>query len=323
MKYKHFNLSNRIELSILLKKGYSFRDIGPVLEKNPSSISREINTNSVNGTYDPFKAQHKAYVKRKYSKYQGMKIRENDELETYIQEKLKLRWSPEQIAGRVKLINNEKTVVSTKSIYKYLYSAFGQKLCPYLPSKRYSRKRRKMKKTKRVMIPNRVLIDNRPKIVDKRTTFGHWEGDTLGRIKSDKQVIAGAVERKSRYLKLIKLPELKCTIDGFKTILSPYHNTIRSLTLDNGVENIRYEKLNIPTFFCHPYSSWEKGTIEHCFKRLRRFIPKKTSLSNFTKQDIYVIVDLMNNTPRKCLKWKTPKEVFDYELSKQGVALQG
>ena len=119
-KYKHFTKSNRNELSILLKKGYSMRDISRVLLKNPSSISREVSNNSVKGVYCPDKAQHKAYVKRKYSKYQGMKILENSSLEKYIQDKLVLGWTPEEISGRLNLENNNQSQISFKSIYKCL-----------------------------------------------------------------------------------------------------------------------------------------------------------------------------------------------------------
>ena len=94
-------------------------------------------------------------------------------------------------------------------------------------------------------------------------------------------------------------------------LLNPHHDTFKSLTLDNGVENVRYEELNIDTYFCHPYSSWEKGAIENCFKRLRRFIPKKASLKDYSREDIIHFAKIMNDTPRKCLNWKTPKEVFE------------
>ena len=103
MRYKHFSKIERLELSILLKKGHSLRDIGRALRKDPASVSREVRHNSVNGEYDPHKAQHKAYVKRKYSKYQGMKVNEHQEIRDYIEEKIRLDWSPEAVAGRLKI----------------------------------------------------------------------------------------------------------------------------------------------------------------------------------------------------------------------------
>lgn len=326
MKYKHILKVNRLEISILLNKGYSVREIGRSLGKNPSSISREISSNSTNGIYDPHKANNKARVKRICSKYQGMKVVSNMELRDYIDEKMKIGWTPEQIAGRL----NRKSgnpVISAKSIYKYLYSPYGQCLCRYLPSKRYIAKRRSGRKLKKQIIPNRISIEFRPKVINERRRFGDWEADTLGRIKTDNEAIAGLVERKSRYVLACKVPKLKYAMDGFKKLLNPYHNLLKSLTMDNGVENVRHEELNTNTYFCHPYSSWEKGAIENSFQRLRRFIPKKSSLRNYTDERISDIINLMNNTPRKCLDYRTPKEVFNEQLSLHtnltGVALEG
>lgn len=318
--YKHFTKDDRNELAILLKKDYFQKDIAKVLNKDPSSISREIKENSVKGEYDPGKAHSKALVKRFNSKYQGMKINKHLELRDYVEEKMEKYWTPEEIAGRwnknnkknKKHLNNKgkPITITSVSIYKYLYSSYGQRLCSRLPSKRYKRKPRKSSsKGKREIIPNAASIHNRPKNTNRK--FGHYEGDTLGRIKSDTEVIAGVREKLSRRLFLKKLPGLKHTVNGFKIMLSPYSDTLKSLTLDRGAENVRHEELNTNVYFCDPYSSWQKGGIENDFKRLRRFIPKGSSLKNYTADDILHYNELMNNTPRKCLNWNTPKEVFD------------
>jgi transposase, IS30 family len=318
MIYKHFTQDERNEISILLKKGYSQKDIADVLGKNLSSVNREINRNSVNGVYDSKKAQAKSWAKRAKSKYQCMKIVKYTCLVDFLTIGLRDKhWTPEEIAGRW---NNEKHLdasgkiltISAPSIYKYLYSNRGQSLCKYLVSKRYTKKRRKEGgKTKREMIPNRTFIEQRPAIISERVEFGHWEGDTLGKIKTDSEVVVGMSERVSRFILIDKVPRLKYTMDGFKMLLDPHRNTFKSLTLDNGVENKKYEKLNLDTYFCHPYSSWEKGSIENLFGRLRRFIPKKASLKDYTREQIIGFAEIMNNTPRKCLDWKTPREVFE------------
>lgn len=310
MRYKHFTKSDRIELSILLKKGYSLRDIGKVLEKNPSSISREINNNSVNGAYGPDKAHHKAYVKRWRSKYQGMKIRENPELEQYVQEKMKLYWSPEQIAGRLKLETRGRLSLKPDTIYKYLYSVYGKSLCLYLKSKQYSRKKRRSLKSAKQLIPNRIWIDERPEYINNRQYFGHFEGDTIGRPKhASNQTLVIVRERKSRKLFAKKVSRLKYAIDGFKSIFSKLYAL--SLTLDNGVENVRYQELNLLSFFCRPYSSWQKGSIEQGISLVREFIPKRSDPKDYSDKDIAVIIERINNTPMKCLGWKTPNEVFE------------
>lgn len=315
MRYKHFRQDERYEISILLKKGYSARDIGYALGKHHSSVSREIKSNSVNRVYDPQKAQHKSYARRKYSKYQSMKIRENPRLERYIQEKIKSGWTPEEIAGRLKFKNEGKTIICFKSIYKYLNTPFGEAFQKYLP---FKRKRRKLKgKKKREIIKNRIFIDERPEIINQRLRVGDFEGDTLGVPKASKATLAGVVDRKSRYFLAKKIARLKEAMTALNELLKP-HNPF-SLTLDNGPENTRYTLLKVPTFFCHPRAAWEKPTIENTFQRLRRYIPKKAYLTNYSEEKISDILDKMNNTPRKCLGFRTPKEVF---FQKQPIQLQ-
>jgi len=244
-----------------------------------------------------------------------MKIRDDAALENYIQDKIRSHWSPDEISGRIKEVDKHILYVSAPSIYKYLYSQYGQGLCCFLYSRRYKLKRRNgKKKSVRELIPNRISIEERPDIVARRKRFGDFEGDTLGRIKTDKEAVAGLTERLSRKVFLGKIPRLKFTVDEFGNRLDLYSDISESLTLDNGVENVRYEKLGIDTFFCHPYSSWEKGTMENSFNRLRRFIPKGASLKNYSEQDIKRFENLMNNTPRKCLKYRTPNEIFEEQL---------
>lgn len=308
--YKHFTKDERNELSILLKKGYSIRDIGKALKKNPSSISREITNNSVNRVYDPDKSHHKAYVKRLYAKYQGMKIKDDSWLEGYIQKKLKRKWTPEEIAGRLRFENNNQTVISFKAIYQYLDTPFGESHKKYLASKTW-RKGKKQSENKKNIIKNRVFIDKRPDIINLRERFGDFEGDTLGSPKSSKATVAGLVDRRSLYFLGKKIFRLKETIPAFRAMLNSCNAL--SLTLDNGVENAKYEDLNIATYFCNPYCSWEKPYIENTFQRLRRYIPKKARVSDYSSQQISDIIDNMNNTPRKSLGFRTPKEVFPQE----------
>ncbi|MBU1131044.1 IS30 family transposase [Patescibacteria group bacterium] len=327
MSYQHFKQSDRDEISILLKKGYSHRDIARAIGKNHSSVSREIKTNSARDAYDPRKAQTKARLKRRMSKYQGMKIVDNPNLEIKVAVGLMANWSPEEVAGRIAYLNNGQAVISAKSVYKFCYSSRGQYLCKYLPHQRYHPKKRQTIKIAKTIIPNRVFIDFRPDIVAEQKRFGDFEGDTLGRPKYEQETFVGAVERKSLFLPGLKAARLKYSMDGLKDVLSPHQKIVKSMTLDNGVENAKYEKLNVETFFCHPYSSWEKPIIENTFGRLRRFIPKRASLANYSQEQISAIIEMMNNTPRKKLGYKTPKEVFNELYTKStklpSVALEG
>ncbi|EKD49538.1 MAG: transposase [uncultured bacterium] len=133
----------------------------------------------------------------------------------------------------------------------------------------------------------------------------------MGHTKHENETLVGTVERKSLYLIGCKVPKLKYSMDGLKNVLSPHQKIVKSITLDNGVENVRYEELNVKTFFCHPYSSWQKPIIENTFGRLKRFIPKRASLANYSEEQISAIIEMMNNTPRKKLDHQTPTEVFN------------
>lgn len=323
MSYKHFSKTERLELSILLKKGYSLREIGSALGKNPSSVSREIKKNQVKGRYDSNKAQHKARVRRKQSKYIGMKVRENSEAEQYIREKIQppYQWSPEQIAGRIMV--EKGIMISHNAIYKYLYRhPCGYYLCRYLKYKRYNRKRRKQIKSVRKLIPNHIWMDMRPKEANQRIVFGHFEGDTMGRPRhASSETLTVVRERKSRKLFTVKVPRLKYAIDGFKKILNPYQDIVKSWTLDNGVENVRYQELGLATYFCHPYSSWEKGSVEQGIGLIREYIPKKADLKDYSREDIAAITDRINNSPMKCLDWLTPNEVFEEQLKVESLQL--
>lgn len=327
MSYQHFKQSDRDEISILLKKGYSHRDIADAIGKDHSSVSREISKHKTKGIYDPRKAEHKARVKRGLSKYQGMKVVNSPGLEIKIAVGLMAGWSPEEVAGRIAYLNNNKEVISAKSIYKFCYSARGQYLCKYLPHRRYRPKKRGVAKQAKIIIPNRISIDFRPLSVINQKRFGDFEGDTLGRPKYENEALVGAVERKSLYFIGYKVPRLKYSMDGLKRALSPYQKIVKSMTLDNGVENVKYEKLNIQTYFCDPYSSWQKPIIENTFGRLRRFIPKRASLTDYTQEQISAIIDMMNDTPRKKLGYRTPREVFNelyaITINSPSVALEG
>lgn len=314
--YSHFTQVERKELSALLKKGYSQSFCAKALKRNPSSVSREIKDNSVKGGYDPAKAQTKAEVKRTESKYRGMKIRSTPGMEDHIIERLKRAWTPEQIANRLKYESKDKPQITHKVIYQWLYSVYGQPYCQYLPSRRYTRRKHGPSKHDHESIKDRIFIDQRPEAVNLRKEFGHAEGDTLGAPQSSQERITAIQERLSRKLFACKVPRLKYAMDGFKNLLNPYSEIFLSWTLDNGVENTRYKKANLATYFCHAYASWEKGSLENSLGRLRRFIPKKARMESFTQEQIDQFLALMNNTPRKCLNWQTPNEVFNEQLLK-------
>lgn len=313
IKYTHIKKTERLEIAILLNKGYSRRDIARTIKRSASSISEEINNNSVNGIYDPNKAHHKAYVKRKYSKYQGMKVVSNVNLWNYILDKMRQDWSPENISGRIKEIDCHIKQISAKGIYKFIYSVYGRNLEQYLT---YKGKKKKPKISQKVSeIKDRVFINKRPKIVDKRRGFGDWEGDFIVSGKNGKGVLLTLYERKAKYSIIRKLPakEIELVHQIIHQLTGGY--IINSLTLDNDIVFRKHkqlsELLSCPIYFCHPYHSWEKGGVENINKLIRRYIPKGSDISQYSEECVKFIEDKLNNRPRKCLNFKTPKEIME------------
>jgi IS30 family transposase len=316
----HITNAERSEIAILLKKKYSHHDIADALHREQSTISREIERNSVNGEYNPRKAKVKARIRRMQSKYQGMKVRARPKLQSLIIEKLQEFWTPEEIAGHLKYEQIELPYVSAKGIYKWLYSAHGQVYCFLLPKRRFSPKKQQATKGKRVMIPNRTGIEKRPQEANERLEIGHGEGDTMlsGKRHDTTEALAVLHDRKARYTHLKKIPNLKPSTMASALRKMGKNIALKTLTLDNGIENKNHESvavsLNIRTFFCNPYHSWEKGSVENTIGRIRRFIPKGANLADYTDEDIAAIEHWLNHTPRKCLNYKTPYDMMKASL---------
>jgi IS30 family transposase len=165
-----------------------------------------------------------------------------------------------------------------------------------------------------------VSIHERPDAINQRSEFGHWEGDTVLGAKTDHDGIHTEVERTSKYLMAYKIPDLSATTTAITQLAMftklPAH-ALRSTTLDNGAENHRHYLLNllaVQVFFADPYSAWQRGTNEHFNGVLRRYLPKGTSLTTLTDQELADIVEEINNRPLKCLNWNTPTETFQQQL---------
>ena len=299
--------AERLEISILLEKGYSYRAMGRAMERSPNTISYEIRENSTHGRYDPLKANAKARLRKRMGKFQWQKIRADHRLEGYIVEKLKLHWNPDEIAGSMRR-EQQPFYASKTAIYEWLYSAGGQRSCAYLYSRRYQKKRR-VKQTKRVMIPDRVGLEKRPLGATHRTRYGHFEGDTVVSRRGGKGGLSVLSERKSRLLIVEKIYSLS-PHENLRTIqcMSRYLR-MKSITFDNGIENQQHAQIGIPTFFCDPYSSWQKGGVENGNKMLRRYFPKGTDFSEVSQKEIDFVVKLINQKPRKILGYRSALEV--------------
>jgi IS30 family transposase len=314
--YKHLCVEERDCLSVLKGKGLSLRAISLVLKRSPSTLSRELKRNAPpirSGYYLSHRA-HQRYVVRNRQRAHRLRLK-TKRIRAYVRRQLKRGWSPELISGRLGYLQPKQTI-GPEAIYRWVY-AEATDLIPYLV--RHHRKRLSFghsRKHAKNHIPGRVCIDKRPKIANQRKQFGHWETDTMVSRQS-KVALRAVVERQSRYSKLGKLKR--------KTAYQMSHSLNRalcrfpqearlSLTYDNGSENTNHLETNrvlgTKSFFCAPFHSWEKGTVENTIGLVRRHLPKKTDLAKVSLEEFKAIERWLNNRPRKCLGFKTPAEVF-------------
>jgi len=309
----------RDRIEAMFNAGCEQKDIASVLDRDKGTISREIDRNrrkireiggTINGRYKSSVAQHKAYLRRKYAKHQWKKINKNIELEKYIVDGLNKCWNPEEISGRMKE-SGAPFYASKTAIYKWLYSRWGQKYCYLLSSKQYKRKRRKKKKTDRQMIPNRVGIQERPEGFGAE--LGHLEHDTFvsGKKTGSKAGASLTLEPVLKFVALRKIPNLKPLTNelAIQDMLNEFLN-VKSITRDNGQENRKHELTFVPSFFCDPYSAWQKPHVEQIIKTLRRFFKKGSDLNNYSNEEIEFAAFILNNKPRKSLGYKTPFELM-------------
>lgn len=307
-KREKLKRAERLEIAILLGKKYSFREIAGVLNRSPNTISYEIGKNLVRGTYDPIKANAKARLRKRKSKFQWKKIEENKEMKQCIVQSLEKHWNPDEISGRMRK-EKQPFYASKTAIYEWLRSNRGQYYCRYLYSRRYRRKKRDKNKTVRVMIPERVSIDKRFLGANNRTRYGHWEKDAVVSGRNGSGSLAVAQERKSRLIIAQKTKTMSPIehAEALKTMLGGL--MVKSVSFDNGIENKNHRELGRPSFFCDAYASWQKGGVENGNKMIRRYLPKKTSLSEVSQDYLDQIVSIINNKPRKILGYKTALEV--------------
>jgi len=319
IKYKHLSSEERDKIAVLRASGVMLDEIANILGRNKSTISRELNRNRA-PIYDIYLA-HKAHDrarKRKQRAAQRPRLK-NKTIERYVVTKIMKGWSPEQISGHLP-IDHPGFSISHEAIYQFIYHPEARRerdLVPYLArSHRKRKKRGQSKKHSRSHIPNRVSINERPEHIEQRHEPGHWEADTAVSRQS-KAALVVATERMSHLVRIGKLEQKKAADfrKAFNRRLSQYPQHMRrSVTYDNGSENVEHELINVVlgtvSYFCNPYHSWERGTVENSIGLVRRYLPKKTDFAIIPKEQVKRIETDLNNRPRKCLNYQTPKEVF-------------
>lgn len=319
MPHKQINKEERIELAAYKKAGMSNKKIAELLGRHPCTIGRELKRNKCEKKkrYLPGAAEKKRKLRKKEVNQQFCKIISGSELSKDIDVKLKLYWSPEQIAGRLRVKNNGETVVCHETIYRYIH-AHRPELKKYLRCQKgkYRRKYGTKKREKQREEKKKKRIDTRPKVIEKRKRIGDFEGDTIVGKERHMHILTH-VDRKSGILFADKLNTItaeytrKRTVKRFSKVAKKRRC---SITYDNGVQFNEHEmierELGVPVYFAYPYHSWERGTNENTNGLLRQFYPKGMPFKDLTQRQINRKVKLINTRPRKRLNYLTPEEVF-------------
>jgi len=313
----------RGKLEYWLRTKQSLRNIAKIMRRDHTIVSREIKRNGTDRKKYRADTAQRLFEKRKHSRHKG-KVEKNPALKEYMVSGLNEGWSPEEISGRLKEVSDRETngvTISHESIYEYIYNKADkwEKLFLLLPQRRQRRRKRGGRKPRNLPIPKGNSIHHRPALVNERKRYGDWESDVMEFKRTmTKGAVSTQIERKSRLLRLCRVDRKKSSEDKLDALIKSVESLppelSRTYTFDNGSENRRHSVLKelygIDTYFCDPFKSWQKGTVENTNKLLRRYLPRDTDLDSLTDDDLYRIQERLNNRPRKCLNYKTPNEVI-------------
>ena len=322
MTYKHLSQEERYQIHALKRQNISLACIAAELQRNRSTISRELKRNVGPTGYKPAQAHQQArsrQCRRRNARH--FSAAQWQHVHVY----LRLHLSPQQCSGRLRL--EQAISISAECIYQHAYQdkAAGGDLVSYLRCQKVRRKRYASGRERRGVLKNRTCIEQRPAVVDKRSRIGDWEGDTIIG-KGHQGVLVTLVERKSRYTLAAQLDSRRSTgvTRAVIELLRPHKDQCKTLTFDNGKEFAEHEFiaqcLKAKVYFAHPYCSWERGLNENHNGLLRQYFPKKTNLRKVTQNQVNEAVHRLNHRPRKCLGYRTPHEVF-YGLAMRPIKL--
>lgn len=320
--YKRLDLNERENISRYLALNYSYRQIGLILQRSPSTISREVRNRSLTrSSYRAVLAHQQAQKIIHYPRKQRL-LDKNPGLRHIVVRHMINRWSPVQIAKRLKILYPEDMHmrVSHETIYAYLYvhprGMFKRRLVKQLRRKHINRRVKNKERRKTHPIQDFISIDERPPEVNARKIAGHWEGDLIMGVLN-KSAIGTLVERTTRMTFIVRLKSKDA--DSVRKAFARKLNRLpahlkRSLTYDQGQEMADHklftEQTNIQVYFAHPHSPWERGTSENTNMLIRDFFPKGTDFSKISAYKLKHVEDLLNDRPRQVLNFYTPKEVF-------------
>ncbi len=321
MSYTHLTENERYVISHLKCARFSIREIARRINRHHTTISREVNRNGpeYEDTVYWYDWTHPKALKRRHkSRHQRRRL--NQRLVNYVEQKLKVDWSPEIIAEKLKIDypDDDEMRLSHETIYRWIYldAKGGGTLYHHLRRRRKKRRRQNRYGSGRRFILGRVSISERPSIVETRERFGDWEGDTIEGKKST-GYMATHVERKSRYLIAAKLDNKKAeslTLQSVKAFCSIPKKIRKTLTVDNGKEFSQFKeienKTGLTVYFADPYSAWQRGTNENTNGLLRQYFPKGSDFRTVSEEDLAFAVKKLNHRPRKCLDYRSPHDVL-------------
>jgi IS30 family transposase len=327
--YRKLTLDERRVLATMLQAKVPKTKIAETLGKDRSTSHREIKRNWWHDSEVPQADGCWHITAQMMSDERRTRLRKLERLTDLRQEvitKLKDGWSPEQIAGRLKIEPRAPCRICHETIYQYVYSDSGQsqELGRYLPERQKKRKPRYARKARDRVFPFETSIHNRPKEINDRSQFGNCEGDLMIFERAqDNANVATLIERKTRYTMLLRNNDRKSRPLMNKLIneMSPLPvDARRSITFDRGFEFTSWRELHkgmgTKSWFCDPQAPWQKGSVENMNKRVRRYLPRDTALLPLPNRYIRSICERLNATPRKCSGYRTPSEVFRDELMK-------
>ena len=320
--YKRLNLSEREELSRYLAMNSSYRQIAHILERSPSTICREVQRRSFKRTSYRAVLAHRQTQRIARTPRKKRKLSSNKKLQQIVIKYLQMRWSPEQIAKKLKILYPDDMTmqVSHETIYAYVYvhprKHLKRQLLFYLRRKHKYRRIRAKNRQKSYPIQDYISIEDRPNEVTDRKIAGHWEGDLIMG-PGNRSAIGTLVERTTRWLLLVKIKSHDATSvrKAFTRKFSHLPDHLKhSLTYDQGQEMAQHKlfthKTKIKVYFAHPHSPWERGTSENTNMLVRDFFPRGTDFSKISARQLKNVQELLNNRPRKTLNWCSPNEVF-------------
>jgi transposase, IS30 family len=328
---RYLSAEEREQIGLLLAEGAKPAQIARELGRHPSTIGREIKRNSdpVFGTrvtrkYTPSRAHRRAQTRLPRPKPAKLRADVHPELHAHVQAKLKVKWSPEQIAQHLPVAfpDRPEMRVSHETIYQAIYvqsrGALRQELASCLRTGRAVRRPKRRSTERRPRVPAELLISERPAEVEDRAVPGHWEGDLIIG-KDNGSAVGTLVERTTRFCLLLHLPgkhgaeQVRDAIIGTITTLP---QALRStLTWDQGIELNHHAQITLATdlaiYFCDPHSPWQRGSNENTNGLLRQYLPKGTDLRQHSAARLAEIAAELNDRPRKTLGWRSPREALN------------